>query len=229
MSPRKTRCALGPLVLGLVATALMAVSPAQAATPPLHFAKWPSGDFGEVMIGETTVQKFFVTNTGHRATGALKVDKTGSHNFTVPRRGNHCDSRNLLPDERCRISVRYTPDLRYDQADNQYFTHASGQLTVTGHRKPPWSASKRLTGVGDTPAMRVARPVCESTLGGSLERGAPLSAWRCDWPYADQDAYDYGVGVLLTICNVSGDLSAPTSPYSGPGHTAVTECTSQGG
>lgn len=229
MSTRKICATLGLAVLSLVAVASMALPSAQASTPPLHFATWPSGDFGEVMIGETTVQKFFVTNDGHRRTGPLRVSKTGSNNFTVPRRGNHCDSRNLLPGDRCRITVRYTPALRYDAADNLYFTHATGNLNVVASRKPHWSASKQLSGVGDTSAMQVARPVCESTLGGTLERGSPTSAWLCEWPYADQDGYDYGVGVLLTTCGLTGELSAPTTPYAGPGHTAVTFCTSQGG
>src|SRR5687768_2904313 len=96
------------VILLLTAASLVWVPQADAADRQrLHFAVWPSGDFGHVLLGETQVQKFFVRNGGARATGRLHVTLSGSETFKAPPRHDRCSGRHLLPGERCRITVRF--------------------------------------------------------------------------------------------------------------------------
>ena len=226
---RPTSRWLVPAAVLLTGLALTVVSPARAAmASPLHMQKYPSGDFGYVLIGEKVVQKYTVRNTSQRRTGPLATTLTGTDSLRAPAAKDHCDGRNLLPGATCRVTVRYTPELHYDATLNRFVSDAKGRLTVAGERRG-WSATKRLAGVGDTQGTRLARPVCES-FGGTLGFGLIQDHWWCQgWTYADQADYDGRASTLQTTCWLSGALSMSTTPYSDVEKIASSLCTSAGG
>jgi hypothetical protein len=217
------------VVLVMMASALVAIPQAEASgLQRLHFAGWPSGDFGYVLVGETQVKKFFVRNSSHRATGALHVSLSGSKTMTVPRRLDYCSGRNLHPGQRCRITVRFTPE--FEQGPAPYYLlsgDAAGSLKVTGKRQPHQSATRSLTGVGETPAMRIARPVCESAqINGTLTPSQITSLWTCTWPYLNEDDFNGKWNALAPVCALSGALTLTGNHEQG---TAYSTCTSEGG
>src|SRR3954463_12358354 len=106
------RWSLGLIVCLLVAPlSSLGSGPRRRRHPPLRFETWPSGNYGHVLLGRHAIQRFTVRNHGHRRTGALTVTMTGSDVFTLVRRANHCDSRNLRPGGLCRMTVRFDPDV----------------------------------------------------------------------------------------------------------------------
>ena len=223
---RRLRLAVTTLLVGLSLTGL---NPAAASSPsPLRLQPWPSGDFGYVLIGQSVVQKFTVRNAGHRRTGPLRVTLTGSDSLRAPARKDHCTGRSLRPGFTCKVAVRYVPEMHYDPALNRFVSDATGRLTVASERREGWSATKRLSGVGDTQATQLARPVCTNA-GGTLQLSLIQDLWRCSWVYTDGSDYEGHRGVLEAVCHLAGGLTLVTQPYSETEKTTDSLCTSAGG
>ena len=221
---------LWAVVCLLVGLSLTGLPGAQASRPAtVHFEKWPSGNFGYVLVGERHIKKFTLRNDTDRRTGVLRVAVTGSDSLRAPAWRNHCQGVDLRPGATCRVTIRYTPEKHYDAALTRFVSDAHGRVTVTSERRPRWSTTKRLSGVGDTPATRVARPTCEA-IGGSLGLGQILDLWRCDdWGYGDQATFDFRRGLLEALCNLTGGITLWTPPDGITGTSAVSVCTNEGG
>jgi hypothetical protein len=217
------------VILLLTAACLVGMPQADAADQRrLDFAGWPSGDFGHVLVGETQVQKYFVRNAGARATGRLHVTLSGSETFKVPPRRNRCSGRNLLPGERCRITVRFTPEFVQGPVPPLLSGDAAGSLEVRSKRRPGLRAIRTLSGVGETAVMRIARPVCESPpISGTLDRGPFTGYWRCLWPYIDEVDYAAKYDLLFSVCRLTTTAINLNSPQEEG--TVYSSCTNQGG
>jgi hypothetical protein len=66
-----------------------------------------SHDYGRETPGESASQRFTLTNSGHKATGRLKVTLSGAAAFTATR--DTCTGTRLRPGRSCVVRVRFTP------------------------------------------------------------------------------------------------------------------------
>src|SRR5690348_9376661 len=103
-----------------------AMGPASAAgTPVLSWSPTTSPgtySFGTVTAGQKVSQALTLTNSGGKATGALRVTLAGSPALT--KTADTCTGANLSSKKSCRVTVQYAPTTP-GQAD-------SATLTGTG-------------------------------------------------------------------------------------------------
>ncbi len=96
---------------GLVATAVVAVAAAWAASPPYYQVSPPNKAFGDAAVGSTASQAFTVTNAGGRQTGILQTSITGTGAVEYAIASDSCSGRRLRPGESCALTVVFAPAL----------------------------------------------------------------------------------------------------------------------
>ncbi len=67
---------------------------------------WPY-DYGQVSPGQSASRTFILTNSGHKATGQLRVQLSGPPAFRITR--SNCPAARLRPGRVCTITVRFAP------------------------------------------------------------------------------------------------------------------------
>ncbi|MGW6263057.1 DUF5050 domain-containing protein [Streptomyces sp. NPDC055085] len=123
--------------LVLAAGSMVGTAAASAAPPTLTFTPSPY-DYGNVTAGQTASQTFTLTNTGGRASGAIKtISLSPQQPFTTT--ADTCTGRSLGPNKSCTITVQFAPT---SSGTNQ------STLTATAvHAR----ATHSLTGTGTAP------------------------------------------------------------------------------
>ena len=95
--------------------------------------------YGTVNAGQTVSQVFTLTNSGIKATSALRVGLTRSAVFTIIR-PDGCTGTTLAPNQSCTVTVTFAP-ARPSQTYKATLTAANGRrnalLTLTGTSAPP--------------------------------------------------------------------------------------------
>lgn len=111
--------------------------PPKAPVPTLAFS--PSGDFGQVTVGQTASTEFTLINTSVAASSSLTVTLAGSSEFSIT--SDTCTAISLGLNRTCTVTVQFAP------AGAGSF---SGTLTAAGMR-PGVVTSVSLSGIGVSP------------------------------------------------------------------------------
>lgn len=125
---------------GLAGAGVLSVAPgalASSAPPSLAFtpSSWTAGP---VAAGTATSQTFTITNTGGKASGALKVTLSGAAAFAAT--ADSCTGRSLGPGKSCSVTVRYAPASPGEDDTASLAatgTQASATTTLTGSSISP--------------------------------------------------------------------------------------------
>jgi len=124
-----------------VVAALAGAGPAAAKPKPPALAFTPSSyDYTQVTTGQTASKTFTLTNTGKRASGALRLQLAGAAAFSIT--GNTCSRKGLRPGKSCTVTVRFAPT-------------SSGTVTATltaAGKKKPAATSPRVLVSGQSGA-----------------------------------------------------------------------------
>ncbi len=129
--------AIGALTAASILAGPGLAGAASIPAPKLAFSP-PTGDYGQVIVGQTASQDFTLANQGGSASGALTVTLSGSAAFTIL--ADTCSAISLGPGKSCTISVQFAP--AGPGAD-------SATLTAAGKRAD--TATTSLTGTGVVP------------------------------------------------------------------------------
>jgi hypothetical protein len=123
---------------GLVATIVVAVATALAASPPYYLVSPQYKAFGDIAVGSTASQTFTVTNAGGRQTGILQESISGTGAAEYALTSDSCYDRRLRPGESCVLSVVFAPTA---------VGTAYAQVNITSDN-PPGGAFPQLSGSG---------------------------------------------------------------------------------
>ena len=128
----------GVVVLGGVAGMAAGVASAKAEPPALAFSQSSPG-YGSVTVGKKVSQVFTLTNSGGKASGALKLSVSGSGAFSIT--SDRCQGRSLGPGKSCTVAVKFAPAGAGPE---------TATLTATGVKRPV-AATVSLSGTGVVP------------------------------------------------------------------------------
>jgi hypothetical protein len=128
----------GVVVLGGVAGMAAGVASAKADPPVLAFSQSSPG-YGSVTVGKKVSQVFTLTNSGGKASGALKLSLSGSGAFSIT--SDRCRGRSLGPSKSCTVAVKFAP---------AGAGPVTATLTATGVKRPV-AATVSLSGTGVVP------------------------------------------------------------------------------
>src|SRR6185437_9230526 len=157
------RVAAATVAAAAVVAALAAAGPAAAKAKPPALAFTPSSyDYTQVTTGQTASHTFILTNTGKRASGALRLRLAGAAAFSIT--GNTCSRKSLRPGKSCTVRVRFAPT-------------SSGTVTATltavGKKKPAATATVVLTGTGASLGAVPGHLYWTSAGGGTINVANP--------------------------------------------------------
>ena len=128
----------GVVVLGGVAGMAAGMASAKAEPPALAFSQ-PSSGYGSVTVGKKVSQVFTLTNSGGKASGALKLSLSGSGAFSIT--SDRCQGRSLGPSKSCTVAVKFAPPGAGP---------VTATLTATGGKRAV-AATASLSGTGVIP------------------------------------------------------------------------------